>query len=86
MNANMKVPEQCRISASNGIQVIGMIRRNITYTDKSLIVPLYKAVVRPHLDYCIQAWSPYLRKDIYMLDKNTEESNKIHSRTESSYI
>ena len=32
-----------------------MIRRNITYKEKSLIVPLYKAIVRPHLEYCIQA-------------------------------
>ena len=64
MNANMKVSEQYRIAASKGNQVLGMIRRNITYKDKSLIVPLYKAIVRPHLEYCIQAWSPYLRKDI----------------------
>ena len=64
MNANMKVSEQCRIAASKGNQVLGMIRRNITYKDKSLIVSLYKAIVRPHLEYCIQAWSPYLRKDI----------------------
>ena len=69
MNANMKVSEQCRIAPSKGNQVLGMIRRNITYKDKSLIVPLYKAIVRPHLEYCIQAWSPYLRKDIDMLEK-----------------
>ena len=42
MNANMKVSEQCRIAASKGNQVLGMIRRNITYKEKSLIVPLYK--------------------------------------------
>ena len=52
-----------------GNQVLGMIRRNIIYKEKSLIVPLYKALVRPHLEYCIQAWSPYLRKDIDMLEK-----------------
>ena len=52
MNANMKVSEQCRIAASKGNQVLGMIRRNITYKEKSLIVPLYKAIVRPHLEYC----------------------------------
>ena len=39
MNANMKVSEQCRIEASKGNQVLGMIRRNITYKDKSLIIP-----------------------------------------------
>ena len=69
MNANMKVSEQCRIEASKGNQVLGMIRRNITYKDNSLIVPRYKAIVRSHLEYCIQAWSPYLRKDIDMLEK-----------------
>ena len=69
MNAKMKVSEQCRIAASKGNQVLGMIRRNITYKEKSFIVPLYKAIVRLHLYYCIQAWRPYLRKDIDMLEK-----------------
>ena len=69
MNANMKVSEQCRIAASMGNQILGMIRRNITYKENSLIVSLYKAIVRPHLEYCIQAWSPYPRKDIDMLEK-----------------
>ena len=67
MNANMKVSEQCRIAASKGKQVLGMIRRNITYKENSLMV-MYKAIVRPHLEYCIQAWSPYLRKYIDMLE------------------
>ena len=75
MNANMKVSEQCRIAASKGNQVLGIIRRNITYKETSLIIPLYKAIVRPHLEYCIHAWNPYLRKDVYMLENNTEESN-----------
>ena len=41
--------------------------RLLTYKDKSLNVPLYKAIVRPHLDYCIQACSPYIREDIDVL-------------------
>ena len=69
MNANMKVSEQCRIAASKGNQILGMIRRNISYKEKSLIVSLYKSIVRPHLEYYIQAWSPYLRKDIDILKK-----------------
>ena len=77
MNANMKVSEQCRIAASKGNQVLGMIRRNISYKDKSLIVPLYKAIVRPHLEYYIQAWSPYLRKDIDMLEKIQRRATKL---------
>ena len=77
MNANMKVSEQCRIAALKGNHVLGMIRRNISYKDKSLIVPLYKAIVRPHLEYCIQAWSPYLRKDIVILEKIQRRATKL---------
>ena len=69
MNANMKVSEQCKIAASKGNQVLGMIRRNITYTEKSLIVLLYKAIVIPHLEYCIHAWGPNLSKYIDLLEK-----------------
>ena len=72
----MNVSEHCRIAPSQGIQIIGMTRRNITYKEKGLIVSLYKAIVRPHLEYCIRAWRPYRRKDIDMLEKyNGEQQN-----------
>ena len=79
MNANMKVSEQCRIAASKGNQVLGMIRSNITSKENSLIVPLrlYKAIVRPHLEYCVQAWNPHLRKDIDMLEKLQRIATKL---------
>ena len=77
MNCNMKVSEQCRIAASKGNQVLGMIRRIITYKEKSLIVPLYKAIFRPNLEYCIQAWNPHLRKDIDMLEKIQRRATKL---------
>ena len=77
MNANMKVSEQCRIAASKGNQVIGMIRRNITYKETILIIPLYKAIVRPHLEYCTQAWNPHLRKDVDMLEKIQRRATKL---------
>ncbi len=54
-----------------------MIRRNITYKEKEMIVPLYKAIVRPHLEYCIHAWSPYHRKYIDMLDKIQRRATKL---------
>ena len=54
-----------------------MIRRNITYKENSLIVPLYKAIVRPHLEYCIQAWNPHVRKNIDMLDNIQRRATKL---------
>ena len=63
LSDDMKVSEQCGIAASKGYQILGPIRRPIMYKEKQLTVPLYKAIVRPHLEYCIQAWGPYRKKD-----------------------
>ena len=62
ISADMKVSEQCGIAASKGNQILGLIRRNIAYKEKTLIMPLYKAIVRPHLEYCIQG---YKREYVY---------------------
>ena len=60
--SDMKVSEKCRIADSKGNQILWLIRRSITYKEKQLIVPLYKAIVRTHLEYCIQAWRPYRKR------------------------
>ena len=54
-SADIKVSEQCRIAASKGNKIVGLIRGTIAYKEKQLIVPQYKAIIRPHLEYCIQA-------------------------------
>ena len=51
-SADMKVSEQFRIAASKGNQILRLIRKTIMYKEKQLIV-------RPHLEYCFQAWRPY---------------------------
>ena len=73
----MKVSEQCRIAASKENQILGLIRRTIMYKEKQLIVLLYKAIVRPHLEYCIQAWRPYRKKDIDKLERIQRRATKI---------
>ena len=72
----MKVSEQCGIAASWGNHILGLIRRNITYKDK-LIVPLYKAIVKPHSEYCIQAWRPYRKKYIDTPERIHRKATKM---------
>ena len=83
ISADMKVSEQCGIAASKGNQILGLIRRNITYKGKKLIIPLYKAIVRPYLDYCIQAWRPYRKKDIDTLERIQRRATEIRQSKRS---
>ena len=77
ISADMKVSGQCAIAAAKGNQILGLIRRNIVYKEKELIIPLYKTIVRPHLEYCIQAWRPYRKKDIDILERVQRRATKM---------
>ena len=55
-----------------------MIKRNIAYyRENTLIIPLYKSIVRSHLEYCIQAWRPHLKKDIDTLERVQRRATKL---------
>ena len=54
VSTDTTVSEQCGFAAK-GNQILRLIRRNITYMEKSLIISLYKTTYRPHLEYCMQA-------------------------------
>jgi len=74
---NLKVSLQCVEAASKASKVLGMITRQFRVLDKSSFVILYKGFIRPHLEYAVQAWSPYLRKDIGGLERVQRKATKL---------
>ena len=54
-----KVSEQCAKVTKTANKVLGTIKWS--YDDKSIanLLPFYKALVRPHIEYCVQCWRPY---------------------------
>src|SRR6266568_6039490 len=84
---NLKVSKQCNKAAKNGNQILGLISRTFSCKKAHIIKPLYKSLVRPHLDYCVQAWRPYLNKDIATLERVQRRATKmIETCKNKSYI
>jgi len=59
--------------------VLGVVRRHFKRLDPHDFLIIYKSYIRPHLEYCIQAWSPYLQKDIYCLESVQRAATRLVS-------
>ena len=77
LRSDLKPSAQCIQSAAKARRIIGMIRRNFRKLNKRDFLLLYKAYIRPHLEYCVQAWSPHLVKDIEVLEKVQQTATKL---------
>lgn len=64
-------------SAAKANRILGLIKRSFNYITKESFLVLYKSYVRPHLEYCVQVWSPYLQKDKDVLEKVQRRATKI---------
>lgn len=68
IDRTMKFSKQCLEARNRANRILGFINRNVSYKSKEVVRSLYNSYVRPHLEYCIQAWSPHYRQDINMLE------------------
>ena len=60
---DLKVVNQCTKAYNKANQLLGMINRNIRWKTPRVMMLLYRTLVRPHVEYCTVAWSPYYKKD-----------------------
>jgi Reverse transcriptase (RNA-dependent DNA polymerase)/Endonuclease-reverse transcriptase len=65
---NLKPAAQCAKAARTAQTVLGQIVRAFRYRDRTIFLQLYKQYIRPHLEFAVQAWSPWLQADKELLE------------------
>ena len=58
-------------------RMLGLIKISFACLDKPMFLNLYLVLVRPHLEYCVQVWSPYKQKYIKLLERVQRRATKL---------
>ena len=82
---SLKPSLQCAAAAKKANQVRGQIVRSFSFRSRDIITRLYKCYVRPHLEYAVQAWSPWTAKDIDLLESVQKRAVRMISGLSGSY-
>jgi hypothetical protein len=69
LTSDLKPSLNCARAAKRGHQMLSLIKIAFKFLQPSLLCKLYKAFVRPILEYCSCAWCPFYVKDIELLEK-----------------
>jgi len=75
--SDLSVSGQCKEAASKANRVFGMVSRQFWEREPWSFLIVYKGFVRRHLEYAIQAWPPYLRRDINCSEKIQRRATKM---------
>jgi len=77
VGGKLDMSHQCVLTTQKASRILGCIKSSVASRSREMILPLYCALVRPHLESYIQLWSPQHRKDMELLERVQRRDTKM---------
>jgi len=68
VDEKLNVTCQCVLAAQKANRILGCIKSSVASRSREAILPLCSALVRPHLESCVQLWCPQHKKHMELLE------------------
>lgn len=77
IDSKLKFEQHIQSKVNKANQIVGLIRRSFKYLDYKTFCLLFKALVRPHLEYAATVWNPHLKKHIEIVENVQRRATKL---------
>ena len=69
VDKKLNMTRQCALAVQKANRTLGCLKSSVASRSRAVILPLYSALVRPHLQYCVRFWGPQHKKDMDLLKR-----------------